>query len=97
MLRDAQLDSKYLWQQSKVYIQELSSSNSLKILVLDDSIEEKQWTDENELISWHFDHSKQRTLKGVNFISSLIVIDDVVLPVGVDFIKKDKLFIRPLT
>ena len=97
MLRDEKLDSKYLWQQSKVYVQELSSSNNLKVLVLDDSIEEKQWTDENDLISWHFDHSKQRALKGVNFISSLIVIEDVVLPVGVDFVKKDIKFIDAKT
>lgn len=92
MLSEEALDSKYLWQQSKVYVQELSNSNSLKVLVLDDSIEEKKWTDENELISWHFDHSKQRAVKGVNFISSLIVIDDVVMPVGVDFVKKDIIY-----
>jgi hypothetical protein len=27
------------------------------VLILDDSIEEKPYTDENEQICWHYDHS----------------------------------------
>jgi hypothetical protein len=42
ILRDENLDSKYLWQQSKVYVQELCNSHSLKILVLDDSISRRR-------------------------------------------------------
>jgi hypothetical protein len=62
----------------------------LNVLVLDDCIQDKPWTDESELICWHYDHSKQRSVKGVNFISSLLVCDDVSLPVGVSFVKKDR-------
>ena len=44
------------------------------VLIFDDTIQEKPYTDENELISWHFDHSKacpvlrhgNRTVKGIN-------------------------------
>ena len=89
MLNSLDIDSKFLWQESKVYVRELSDSNSLKVLVLDDSVQEKAWTDESELVCWHFDHSKQRSIKGVNFISSLLVCDDVSIAVGVEFIKKD--------
>ena len=56
---------------------------------MDDSLQEKLWTDGNELVCWHFDHSKQRSIKGVNFMSSLLVCDDVSIPVGVEFVKKD--------
>ena len=31
------------------------------VLIFDDTIQEKPYTDENELISWHFDHSKNRS------------------------------------
>ena len=33
-----------------------------KDFIFDDTIEEKPHTDENEIVSWHFDHSKNRTL-----------------------------------
>lgn len=89
LLSGSDFDSKFLWQQSKVYVRELSNSNSLKVLVLDDSLQDKPWTDESELVCWHFDHSKQRSIKGVNFMSSLLVCDDVSIPVGVEFVKKD--------
>ena len=89
MLSSLDIDSKFLWQEGKVYVREVSDSNSLMVLVLDDSLQEKIWSDESELVCWHFDHSKQRSIKGVNFISSLLVCDDVSIPVGVEFIKKD--------
>jgi DDE superfamily endonuclease len=89
LLKQSTIDSKFLWQESKVYVRELSCSNSLNVLVIDDCIQEKIWSDESELICWHFDHTKQRSVKGVNFISSLLVCDDVSIPVGVEFIKKN--------
>ena len=41
------------------------------VLIIDDTIEEKPDTDENEIGAWHFDHSKNRSLKGINFVSAL--------------------------
>ena len=43
-------------------------------LIFDDTIQEKPYTDENELISWHFDHSKNRTVKGINPGSSPVPV-----------------------
>jgi len=97
MLKQSNFDSKFLWQESKVYVKELSNSKSLNILVLDDCIQEKMWSDESDLICWHFDHSKQRSVKGVNFISSLLVCDEVSIPVGVEFIRKDIIVTNPKT
>ncbi len=97
LLYQSDLDSKFLWQQSKLYVKELSRSQSLNVLVLDDCIQNKPWTDESELICWHYDHSKQRSVKGVNFISSLLVCDDVSLPVGVEFVRKDKIMTNATT
>jgi hypothetical protein len=37
---------------------------------LDDSIEEKPYTDENEIICRHFSHAKGRCVKGINILST---------------------------
>ena len=39
-------------------------------LIIDDTIEEKPYTDESELVCWHYDHSKGRSVKGINLISA---------------------------
>ena len=41
------------------------------VLIFDDSIEEKPYTDENDIICWHWDHSKERSVKGINFMTGL--------------------------
>jgi hypothetical protein len=33
------------------------------VMIIDDSIKEKPYTDENEIGRWHYDHSKDRLLK----------------------------------
>ena len=35
-------------------------------------IEEKPYTDENDIICWHFDHSKATLVKGINFLRLFI-------------------------
>ncbi|MCK5372301.1 MAG: transposase [Cyclobacteriaceae bacterium] len=75
-------------------ISQANSSGSIFtgwILVFDDSISEKPYTDENELVCWHYDHSKGRSVKGINLLTGLYVgKDDISLPVVYDLIKKDK-------
>lgn len=36
------------------------------VLIVDDSIAEKPYTDENDIVCWHYDHAKDRTIKGIN-------------------------------
>jgi len=83
-------DSKYLWKVVKTYVDELSWGTDPKVLSIDDSIEEKQYTDESELVCWHFDHTFNRPVKGVNFITALLEVKGMRLPCCVEFIKKDK-------
>tara|TARA_R110000868_G_C10805109_1_gene757414 strand:+ start:78 stop:1136 length:1059 start_codon:yes stop_codon:yes gene_type:complete len=82
-------DSKFLWKQSKVYVQEMTQSKDTVTLSFDDSIEEKRYTDESELNSWHFDHVFGRSVKGVNFLTALVEVGGMRLPCAVEFIKKD--------
>ena len=51
------------------------------VITIDDSIVEKPYTDENELICWHYDHAQGRMVKGINFITALYTVGEVSLPV----------------
>jgi hypothetical protein len=90
-------DSKFLWQRVKPYVEELTQSKDIITLSFDDSIEEKRYTDESELNCWHFDHSLGRSVKGVNFLTALLEVGGMRLPVGVEFIKKDLWVTDPKT
>ncbi|MFV7234016.1 hypothetical protein [Flavobacterium sp. ZB4R12] len=88
-LSNENYDSKYLWKRVKPYIQELTKSKDIITLSFDDSIEEKRYTDESELNSWHYDHSFGRSVKGVNFLTALVEVGGMRLPCCVEFVKKD--------
>ncbi len=85
--------SKDLWQFVKPLIREIESGDGC--LILDDSIEEKPYTDENEIVCWHYDHSKQMNVKGINFLSCLYQTKDMALPIGFDLIRKTEIYIDP--
>lgn len=82
-------DSKYLWERVKPMVHELTTSKEEVIVSFDDSIEEKMYTDESELICWHYDHVFNRNVKGVNFLTALVDVGGAKLPVAVEFVKKD--------
>jgi hypothetical protein len=88
-LANGEYDSKYLWNAVKPMVQEICSSEDLVILCLDDSIEEKRYTDESELISWHYDHTLNRSVKGVNFLTALIHTKGISIPCAVEFVRKE--------
>ncbi len=90
-------DSKFLWKQAKVYIEELTRSQDTIVLSFDDSIQEKQYTDESELNCWHYDHVFNRSVKGVNFLTALVEVRGMRLPCSVEFIKKDRWITDPTT
>jgi hypothetical protein len=88
-LAEGNYDSKYLWKKVKPYIQELTRSDAPVILSFDDSIQEKPYTDESDLICWHWDHVFNRSVKGVNFLTALADVQGMRLPCAVEFVKKD--------
>ena len=84
--------SKSLWEKVKPICHEIKSSDA--VLIFDDSIEEKKYTDSNELIQWHYDHTVGRSVKGVNFLTALYYSKEISVPVCVDFVKKTKPFVN---
>ena len=81
--------SKDLWQQVKPTMRKIETEAG--IISIDDTIEEKQYTDENDIICWHYDHSAGRTLKGVNILSLIYTNDTANIPLAFEIIKKDQI------
>jgi hypothetical protein len=79
-----------LWHVVKPYVRKVQSKTG--VLIIDDSIEEKPYTDENEIVCWHYDHSKDRNLKGINFVTALYSSHGVSLPVGFHLIAKTETY-----
>lgn len=75
-----------LWQTVKPVVRDIQSAAG--VLIIDDSIEEKPYTDENDIICWHYDHSKDRMVKGINFLTALYRSQRVNVPVGFHLVAK---------
>lgn len=80
--------SKDLWHYVKSDIRQHEQITG-GVLIIDDAIEEKPYTNENEIVAWHFSHAKGRCVKGVNILSGLIRYGDIALPIAYEVIHKD--------
>lgn len=88
-LSTEQMDSRTLWRLVKPLVRQLErEEHDENVLIIDDTVEEKPYTDESELICWHYDHSQGRTLKGINLISALYQVEDASIPVAFELVKK---------
>ena len=85
-LSSEEFTSKDLWKFAKTIVREIESDN--RVIAIDDSIEEKPYTDENELICWHYDHSKCRSVKGICFITALYYSKGIKVPVAYNLVTK---------
>ena len=68
MLSGSTYSSKDLWQEVKSLVR--AHENEDACLIFDDTIVNKPYTDENDLICWHWDHSKGRNEKGINLLTA---------------------------
>jgi len=84
-----------LWLTVKPFVRQVQSEAG--VLIIDDSIEEKPYTDENDLVCWHYDHSKAALVKGINFLTALYASQGVSLPVGFHLIAKTEKYLDPKT
>ena len=81
-------NSKTLWLASKPLVREFETGDGC--ISIDDSIQEKPYTDENGLNCWHWDHTKGRSVKGVNFITAFYYHRGANMPLATEFILKSK-------
>jgi hypothetical protein len=94
-LSQEQKTAKDLWLMVKPFIKKIQSEKG--VLIIDDSIEEKPFTDENDIICWHYDHSKQANVKGINFVTCLYQNKDISLPIGFELVKKTEKYLDKKT
>ena len=78
--------SKHLWQQVKSVVRSIENSDG--VLIFDDTIQEKAWTDENELMCWHYDHVSGRNVRGINLLNALYCCNGASIPVAFELVKK---------
>lgn len=94
-LASSKQDGRDLWRKVKPIVRQIESEKG--VLIFDDTIEEKPYTDENEIICWHYDHSKGRSLKGINLITALYQNGEMAVPVSFDLVDKTEVYIDKKT
>src|SRR5216684_3088956 len=84
-----------LWLTVKSFVRQVQFEPG--VLIIDDSLEEKPYTDEKDLGCWHYDHSKDRLRKGSNFLTALYASHGVSLPVGFHLVAQTETDLDPKT
>lgn len=85
-LSEQDYTSKDLWQQVKSTVRIVESAED--VLIFDDTIQEKAWTDESELMCWHYDHCSGRNVRGINLLNALYHCNGTSIPVAFELVKK---------
>lgn len=78
--------SKDLWIEVKPIVRDIETEDAC--LIFDDTIQEKKWTDENEIMCWHFDHNAGKSVSGINLLNALYYSNNVSIPVAYEIVKK---------
>lgn len=80
-----------LWRIVKPFVRQIQSADG--VMIIDDSISEKPFSDENDIVCWHYDHAHGCVVKGINFLSCLYQVADISLPVGFEVIAKTETYL----
>ncbi|MEK7078767.1 MAG: transposase [Patescibacteria group bacterium] len=92
MLSSIESDSKALWLNVKSIVRENETEEGC--LIFDDTLVEKPYTDENEIICWHYDHCSGKNIKGINLLTTFYYSQKnesempIKVPIGFDIITK---------
>jgi Transposase DDE domain len=98
MLGNRQFTQKEYWQAIKRIVRRTETPRG--IIKIDDTIEEKPHSTENEIICWHWDHSKDRNVKGINILNFVYQPDmdmDFSLPIAYEIIHKTEPYLDSKT
>ena len=78
--------SKDLWKHVKSTVREIECEDAC--LIFDDTIQEKKWTKESDIMCWHFDHTVGKAVRGINMLNALYYSNDVSIPVAFEIVSK---------
>ena len=84
-------DQRQYWRLIKPLVRQLEQEDGL--IIVDDTIEEKPYTDENDIVCWHYDHTTGQNVKGINLINFLYQVERanqpaVSLPLAYEVVSK---------
>ena len=92
MLAQPELDQKVYWKSIKKIVRRIEIDDG--VISIDDFIEHKPHSSENELVCHHYDHTSGTSVKGINIVSFTYVNRQVEpkikLPIAFELIRKDK-------
>lgn len=99
-LSQKKFDNKDFWRNVKKLLRKVETETS--VLIIDDTLEHKPHTTENELVCWHFDHCTNKNVKGINIVNFLycsdILLDDSVnVPCAFETVSKTEQYIDAKT
>lgn len=91
---------KRYWQFIKPTVRRIEHDDG--VIDVDDTIEEKPYTDENAIVCWHFDHTSNSHVKGINILNFMYhrVFDDGTefsLPLAYEMIAKTETYMDKKT
>jgi hypothetical protein len=85
-LSNGDYTSKELWQIVKKDVRAIEEEDG--VIIFDDTVQEKRYSKESDLICWHYDHTFNRNIKGINLLSCVYYANGVSLPIAFELIKK---------
>jgi hypothetical protein len=94
-LRQITGGSPELWYLVKPTIRKHESEEG--VLIFDDTLEPKPYSDENTIVGWYFDHSSNRSVKGINILNCIYHNEAISLPVAFEIVQKLQEVIDPKT
>lgn len=65
-----EFSSKDLGLHIKLIVRQMESAAG-GVFIFDDTIHEKAWTDENEIMCWYFDHCAGRMVRGISLLNAV--------------------------
>ncbi len=85
-----------LWQVAKRFVRQIQSNDG--VLIVDDTISEKPYGDENDIVCWHYDHTTGDVIKGINLLTALYHVPSrgptgLSLPVAFHLIAKTESYV----
>ena len=82
-------DEKDFWLAIKPTLKPIQSNNAC--ISVDDTIIEKPYMKENDVVSYCYDHTKSKCIKGINLLSLTYKTGDIAMPINYRVIKKDQI------
>lgn len=64
------LDKKAFWKQIKTFVRQIE--NEYSVISIDDFIIAKPHSTENDVVCYHFDHTKGKSVKGINVLNFML-------------------------